>query len=157
MIPGISLNCLRTSRTILKAALWTAPMRKLEKKKGSSPPMKRPTTTRGSLRANVIEPADGRLYLENRPLIEIWRLTSDWNASKMETAARAADITAKALVVALVVFPMASSSSVTVLTDSSSPAISTMPFALSVMGPKESMDMIIPVSESIDMVATAVL
>ena len=119
--------------------------------------MKSPTTIRGSLSEKVMVAFGCRPYLANRLLMEICRFTSDWKASNIDTAARAADITAKALVVAFVVFPTASSSSVTLRTDSSRPAISTMPFALSVMGPNESMDMTIPVSESIDMVAMAVV
>ena len=83
--------------------------------------------------------------------------TSLWKASKIETAASAADMIANALVVAFVVFPTASSSSVTSLTLPSSPAISAMPLALSVIGPNESIDMMIPVSESMDIVAMAVL
>ena len=119
--------------------------------------MKRPTITCGSLRVKESVPPGGRPYFAKRLWSAICRFTSLWNASKIETAASAADITAKALVVALVVFPIASSSSVTVRTLPSSPAISAIPLALSVIGPNESIDMMTPVSESIDIVAMAVL
>src|SRR5579884_3022050 len=57
----------------------------------------------------------------------------------------------------LVVFPTASSSSVTSLTELSRPAISTIPLALSVIGPNESIDIMAPVKESSAIAAIAVL
>src|SRR5712692_8424699 len=118
-------------------------------------------TTYGSERLKESWPLASRwaAYLLRRDAPPLWMIlvASFWNASKIATAASAADVIANALVVAFVVLPSASSSSVTVRTLLSSPAISTIPLALSVIGPNESMDMIIPVRESIDIVATAVL
>ncbi len=45
--PGISANCLRTSETILKAALPTAVMVMEAIRKGRIPPTKNPITTSG--------------------------------------------------------------------------------------------------------------
>ncbi len=47
--PGISLNCLLISFTILKAALPTLVIVRAPIKKGSIPPIKRPITTFGSV------------------------------------------------------------------------------------------------------------
>jgi hypothetical protein len=56
----------------------------------------------------------------------------------------------------LVVLPTASSGSVTLRTDSGSSAISAIPPALSVIGPKASRATISPVSESWAITATAI-
>ena len=120
--------------------------------------MKSPIITLGSESANSsVCPFSSPYFAMRLAFPAIWLFTSLWKAKKMATAARAADVTANALVVAFVVLPTASSSSVTSRTPLSSPAISTIPFALSVIGPKESMDMITPVSESSAIVAIAVL
>ncbi len=58
------------------------------------------------------------------------------------------------LVTALVVLPTASSGSVTLRTSSGSSAISAMPPALSVIGPKASSATIRPVSDSCAITAT---
>src|SRR3990172_7801370 len=63
---------------------------------------------------------------------------------------------AYALVTAFVVFPTASRGSVTFLTFSGSPDISTIPPALSVIGPKASIATTIPVKESMDMAERAI-
>src|SRR3989344_4619269 len=57
---------------------------------------------------------------------------------------------------ALVVFPTASKESVMLLTSWGAPLISAIPPALSVIGPKESIAIIIPATESIDTAATAI-
>jgi hypothetical protein len=54
MRPGISRNWRRTSSIIFSAARPTAWMERALKKKGSMPPRKRPTMTRGSLRSMTL-------------------------------------------------------------------------------------------------------
>ncbi len=75
------------------------------------------------------------------------------NVANREEAATAALPMAKPLVKALVVLPTASSDEVTRLAFLPNPAISTIPWALSEIGPKVSRDIIIPVVASIPMPA----
>ena len=75
-------------------------------------------------------------------------------AANSTSAASTAEPIAYPLVTALVVLPTASSGSVTSRTSSGSSAISAMPPALSVIGPKASSATIRPVSESCAITAT---
>ena len=59
-------------------------------------------------------------------------------------------------VTAFIVFPTASSSSVTVLVDSGRSLITATPPALSVIGPKASSEIMIPAMESMLMTAIAI-
>ena len=76
---------------------------------------------------------------------------SNWNACIMAKAAKAALAMANPLVTALVVFPTASISSVTLRFSSPMPVISTIPPALSAMGPNASMLSTIPAKLSMAM------
>ncbi len=69
-------------------------------------------------------------------------------AANSARAASTAEPIAYPFVIALVVLPTASSGSVIARACSGSLAISAMPPALSVIGPKASIEMIIPVTES---------
>ena len=81
-------------------------------------------------------------------------LSSVWKAPNSTSAASAAEPIAYPFVTALVVLPTASSLSVMLRTSSGSSAISAMPPALSVIGPKASSATIRPVSDSWAMTAT---
>ena len=80
--------------------------------------------------------------------------SSSTKAAKSTSAASTAEPIAYPLVTALVVLPTASSGSVTLRTSSGRSAISAMPPALSVIGPKASSATISPVSDSCAITAT---
>ncbi len=117
MIPGISLNCLRTSSIIWEAALPTAWIVMALNTKGSIPPIKRPTITRGLFMSITESPTDVAY------------------AAKRARAVRAAEPIARPLPMAAVVLPTASSLSVIFLTSGGMWLISAIPPALSAMGP----------------------
>ncbi len=96
-------------------------MRKLANKKGSAAPMKRPIVTLGSRMLTTCVARSTAL---------------SWTkATKSARAPSAAPAIAKPFVVAFVVLPTESSSSVTLRTFSGAPLISAIPPALSVIGP----------------------
>ena len=80
--------------------------------------------------------------------------SSSTKAANSTSAASTAEPIAYPLVTALVVLPTASSGSVTLRTSSGRSAISAMPPALSVIGPKASSATIRPVSDSCAITAT---
>jgi len=82
--------------------------------------------------------------------------TSSAKATKRDRAANAAAPMANHFVTAFVVLPTASSASVVSLTVSERPDISAIPHALSVIGPNESTDTMMPVIEIIANAAIAI-
>src|SRR5437879_2521810 len=141
IIPLISLNCLRTSSTTRPAACPTAFRQRAPKINGNIPPRNSPTRTLGFERSNV--------------LAVLPFATSRANSANRTTAAKPAEPIAYPLVTALVVLPTASSGSVMLRTSFPRWAISAIPPALSVIGPKASMATTIPAIESIETAATA--
>ena len=100
------------------------------------PPIKRPISTSGSA------------MLKLRALSGSSSCSSNRKALNSTSAASAAEPIAYPLVTALVVFPTASRGSVMSRTSCGRSAISAMPPALSVIGPKASSATIKPVSDS---------
>ena len=127
IIPGISLNCLLTSKTISIAALPTAFIAKAEKTTGTIPPINNIART-GALKMLIPSIPVNVTYAAN-------------NASEVN----AADAIANPLPVAAVVLPTESSISVLSLTIGFCPLISATPPALSEIGPKASIANCIPV------------
>ena len=108
------------------------------------PPISRPISTAGS--------AMSKLRIVPAPASSCSSISK---ALKSTSAASTAEPIAYPFVTALVVLPTASSGSVTLRTSSGRSAISAMPPALSVIGPKASSATIRPVSESCAITATA--
>ena len=130
-MPGITLNCRRTSSIILFAALPTDDIVSELNKNGSIAPIKMPTMTFGIVKSIEVNPA---------------ALTKALNRAKLVSAA---DPMANPFPMAAVVFPTLSSLSVISRTLGSIPHISAIPPALSAIGPYASMAMVIPVVASI--------
>ena len=140
MIPGFSRNWRRTSSTTAPPARPTASIASDANRYTIRPPIRRPISTAGFPIAKfATEPRSSN---------------SRWNALNKTSAARAAEPIAYPLVTALVVFPTASSGSVTLRTSSGRSAISAIPPALSVIGPNASSATINPVSDSCAISAT---
>src|SRR5205814_8520378 len=144
-IPGLACNCRRTSRTTAPAALPTASMLNAVKTNGSNPPMKSPMITFGSLRENV-----------NCAKAGLCALSSSTYDPNNTSAANPADAIAYPLVTAFIVVPTASSWSVTTRTSFGKLLITAMPPALSVIGPNESSEIMIPAIDNIDITAIAI-
>ena len=127
---------MRTSSTTRCAARPTAMISRLENRNTTDAPMINPTSTFGwaMFRANV--PAALTPRADS---------TESRNEPNSAVAASTAVAIAMPLVMALVVLPIASSLvSACAASPSTSPDISAMPCALSVTGPKESIDTITP-------------
>ena len=122
MSPGISLNWRRISSIILKAFLETPRMIMAENMIGIDIPMNMPIITRGFIKLKTM----------GSPVMLI---TISWNEARRASAVSPAAPIAKPFVMAFVVFPAASISSVMSTMSSPSLAISAMPLALSPMGP----------------------
>ena len=149
MIPGISRNWRRTSKTIAPAARVTALMARPEKRNTTAQPRSRPTRVLGvtTWRSNI----DWTYLLGSSvsSLPSMIRRSSLCQASLYEpnsaVAARTAVAMAMPLVIALVVLPTASRSvRICAPSPSTSPDISAMPWALSGTGPKVSMATMTP-------------
>mmetsp|Transcript_5515 Transcript_5515/g.13971 ORF Transcript_5515/g.13971 Transcript_5515/m.13971 type:complete len:213 (-) Transcript_5515:1439-2077(-) len=144
MIPGRSANCRRTSVTTSCAVLPTAVQAKAVNKYTIMEPSSPATNTSGTAMSTT---------LKGLPVKDS---TSSMYALNNRNEARAADPMAYPLVVALVVLPTASSWSVISRTISGWSLISTMPPALSAMGPNTSMVSTYAAVLSMPIVATAV-
>ena len=150
-------NWRRTSFTIMRAARLTALMVRLENIHGRAAPNSMPTKTMGDetrmpVSTNVC--AYGRASpaaLANSLAATCTLVTSVRKEPKSATAAMTAEPMAIPLVMALVVLPTASRSAIILRAFGSIPAISPMPLALSEMGPKESIDTLLPVSVNMPM------
>ena len=103
------------------------------------PPINKPIITAGSLKLKVMSAS--KLFVKS---------------AKRTSAAKPAEPIAYPLVTAFVVLPTASRGSVMPRISSGNSAISAMPPALSVIGPKASSATIIPVSESMEVAAIAI-
>mmetsp|Transcript_17343 Transcript_17343/g.39739 ORF Transcript_17343/g.39739 Transcript_17343/m.39739 type:complete len:205 (+) Transcript_17343:272-886(+) len=144
MMPGRSANCWRTSSTTSCAHFPTAWMARPEKTKTSMPPNRPPTNTSGTAKSTVEK---GRSDCS---------CTTSMKAEKSRKHARPAEPMEYPLVAALVTFPTASRRSVMSRTISGWSLISTMPPALSAIGPKVSIARTYTAEESIPIVATDV-
>ena len=148
-MPGWVRNWFRTSSTTRCAARPTAMISRLANKNTIEAPTMTPTRTFGLATSRLKVP-------EALPV----SADSTWvrNAPNSAVAASTAVAIAMPLVIALVVLPIASSVvSACAASPSTSPDISAMPCALSVTGPKESIETITPtvVSRPIPAMATA--
>src|SRR5438067_2698667 len=144
-IPGFAFNWRRTSRTTAPAALPTASMLKAVKTNGNNPPRNKPMITFGSVSENV--------NCANAGLCALSSSTYDPNKT---SAANPADAMAYPFVTAFIVLPTASSLSVTARTSFGKLLITATPPALSVIGPNESSEMMIPAIDNIDITAIAI-
>mmetsp|Transcript_119328 Transcript_119328/g.337563 ORF Transcript_119328/g.337563 Transcript_119328/m.337563 type:complete len:203 (+) Transcript_119328:634-1242(+) len=144
MMPGLRLNWSRTLLTTSCAAFPTAVMQSPLKYSTSVAPASPPRNTSGMAMSteSSLNPAISE--------------TSSRKAEKSRKHARLADPTENPFVMAFVVLPTASSESVMSRTLSGCSLISTMPPALSVIGPKTSMARTKTTVESMPIVATAV-
>mmetsp|Transcript_10962 Transcript_10962/g.24789 ORF Transcript_10962/g.24789 Transcript_10962/m.24789 type:complete len:213 (+) Transcript_10962:2533-3171(+) len=144
MMPGLSANCRRTSFTTSCALLPTASMLHAVNRYTSIDPSNPATNTSGMAMSTTSNGFPVKLD------------TSSMYAEKSRKLARAALPMANPLVVALVVLPTASSRSVMSRTLSGCWLISTIPPALSAMGPNTSMVSTYAAVLSMPIVATAV-
>ncbi len=163
MMPGFVRNCSRTSNTTRPAARDTALIARPEKKKTTEAPTMSPTRLCGSATfstpvycntSNSPRPARAAAP----PAFATAPRTASVKEPNSAVAANTAVAMAMPLVIALVVLPTASSSVSTRAPRSSmSPDISAMPCALSLTGPKVSMDTMTPtvVSSPVPASATA--
>mmetsp|Transcript_115449 Transcript_115449/g.326298 ORF Transcript_115449/g.326298 Transcript_115449/m.326298 type:complete len:222 (+) Transcript_115449:366-1031(+) len=143
--PAMSRNWRRTSTTTFWAVMPTASIAKPAKRKTVVAPSRPPTNISGATASMTT-----RLPMLNCS-------TMSKNARKRRKHASPAELTAKPFVNALVVFPAASNLSMICRALAGQPSlISTMPAALSVIGPKTSMARTYVRVESMPIVATAV-
>ena len=136
--PLISLNCLLTSSIIAPAALPTAAIVNPAKTNGNNPPIIAPTKIFGLSKFSSVIPATVA-YVARR-------------ANDVSTAL----VTEIPFPVAAVVLPKLSKASVLSLTLGSRPACSAIPPALSLTGPKLSVDKVIAKVLSIPTEANAI-
>mmetsp|Transcript_1537 Transcript_1537/g.6079 ORF Transcript_1537/g.6079 Transcript_1537/m.6079 type:complete len:212 (-) Transcript_1537:518-1153(-) len=144
MMPGRSANWRRTSLTTSCALRPTAMHAMLENRNTSMAPRSPPTKTSGTAMSTLVNGTPEKA------------LHSSMKALKSRKQASAAEPIAKPFVVALVVLPTASRRSVTSRTCSGCWLISTIPPALSAMGPNTSIVKTYTAVLSIPIVATAV-
>ena len=130
----------------MNAALPTARIAKAEKMNGSNPPIKSAAIISGLTKSTTTEET-------SIPTSFAYSARYAWNR---RSAANPAEPKAYPFVNALVVFPAASNESILSLSSLGAPDISAIPAALSTIGPKPSIPRIIPATESIPIVATAV-
>jgi hypothetical protein len=147
MIPGFSRNCRRTSSTTPPPARPTDSIERAAKRYTIMPPIRRPISTSGCEMSNEASVS---------PSLVASSRSSSMNAANRTSAASTADPIAYPFVTAFVVLPTASSGSVTPRTSSGRSAISAIPPALSVIGPKASSATIRPVSDSCAITATPI-
>ena len=119
-IPGISLNCLRTSWTIFIAAFPTDSIANAEKITGIMPPINKAASTSAL-----------KIFIPSIPVKVTY-------AANRASAVSAADAIANPFPVAAVVFPTESKMSVLSLTSFGNSLISATPPALSEIGPNAS-------------------
>ena len=130
MMPGMVRNWRRTSSIISFAASPTASMANAEKRKGIIAPTINPVSVSGSSRSMLVN------------------LTACAYEANKARAVSAADAMANPLAIAAVVFPTASSLSVTSRTLCGNSDISAMPPALSDIGPYASTATVMPVVDN---------
>lgn len=139
------LNYLRTSLITSYAAFPTALIAQLLK-----------TNTEHAPISPQIKISGYVISIEWIFFVTLKKLTSSINALNSKNAAKEAEPTLYPFALALVTFPTASNLSVIALTYSDYPLISTIPPALSAIGPKAAIDSIYTPVQNIPIVAIAV-
>src|SRR3954467_2206070 len=148
MMPGISRNWRRTSKTTAPAARPTALTARPAERTTTAAPTGSPTRFAGS--TMLMTPNNAKISValvsgETPVRLSVAPCTASVNEPNSAVAARTAVAIAIPLVIALVVLPTASSSvRIAAPFSSTSPDISAMPWALSETGPNVSMATITP-------------